>query len=626
MDLPSRHLNADEVKKGVEQGDLGLEGREEATVDADVLINALTGQDGVRPRPSGLGIWVSNLFVLSSTDFPRVDWGSRSIPYAVFFTRCHFCGPRETGPRIVSLSVQNVDARGLTFAGCEMDTLVAEELNLRGTLVLSGNTMNDVNLVNAAIRGRISVRGPGADNPSSGLSILGSGLRAKGSMYLPGGHFRELDLSNARIRGDLVLGTAREDAPDSRLTAGELCLSGSRLGALWVTNSSIGVAGSQVTSIDGRASVIARDLVVDPDVALNGDVDLTRSQISGDLLVHSPDSSTGSISVLELASITVAGVTQIVCINDAPHRENHGLETDSWESNKILSVNLADSTLSEVVIQGVQALHATERGVNNRSARMLMSVGSLPAHVGLNLRGARYEGISFPDEVVTTRGARRFRKQEAPELNVVRACSLEPFSGQPYLALARSKANMGDRNAARDALISMREDERRYGGLPFLTRVWYRISGFLVAYGYKVHHMLPWMALLVIAATLLVYSGQRDNYFMPVQPGVSVSNESAGEPGDRVPLTPAGTKTASTGNTPKSSECTDFYPCLEPVVYVLDAMIPIANFHQTDFWQPQGDWPGRWPFILLTVAVWLALTIFVSSISSVARREHEQSM
>jgi hypothetical protein len=173
----------------------------------------------------------------------------------------------------------------------------------------------------------------------------------------------------------------------------------------------------------------------------------------------------------------------------------------------------------------------------------------------------------------------------------------------------------------------MREDERRYAELPFLTRYWYRLSGFLVAYGYKVHQMLPWLIIMMAASTLMVYSGRSSDSFIPVQPDLySASSALPLSPTASPSRVPALSPKAGATAPPTSSQCNDSYPCLEPIVYVFDAMIPIANFHQSDYWQPKASWLGRWPFIILTIAVWFAITVFVSAITSVARREHEQSV
>jgi hypothetical protein len=89
--------------------------------------------------------------------------------------------------------------------------------------------------------------------------------------------------------------------------------------------------------------------------------------------------------------------------------------------------------------------------------------------------------------------------------------------------------------------------------------------------------------------------------------------------------------TNASGDEPRSSACDDNYPCVQPVVYALDNLIPIVELGQRSRWTPDQShrgttWidDGRW----LAVATWttstlgwILATLVAASFTQVVRRE-----
>ena len=209
------------------------------------------------------------------------------------------------------------------------------------------------------------------------------------------------------------------------------------------------------------------------------------------------------------------------------------------------------------------------------------------------------------------------RATDLPSLTMVRAYSRAHFDAGSYDTLARSLSTQGKTKEAKRVLVQRHEDERRWGRLGWWARKWNWVNGAVVGHGYLIHRAVLAIAILVVAAGLLVLGGQKADQFAPVQPELITANAKA------VALTDESTsQTPADAMSPNS--CGRLYPCFDPVIYTLDTLIPISNFHQTEYWQPVDGWWGRMVLAGCTALVWILTTILIASLSSVARREHEQ--
>jgi hypothetical protein len=208
---------------------------------------------------------------------------------------------------------------------------------------------------------------------------------------------------------------------------------------------------------------------------------------------------------------------------------------------------------------------------------------------------------------------------DADALTLIRAYTKVLFSEEPYMVLATSQAESGRSREARRTLITMNDDECTYSNMPWLRQKWKHLTGVVVKYGYEVHRAALWLGITFAVACALVFIGQLQNSFIPVQPGVAELNAAVRGDQNSIESQERISKSAL------PSACDDIYPCFNAIVYTADTMIPIVNFHQNEFWQPRGAWWGRTLFVMLTVAAWLLTTILISGLSSLARREHSPS-
>lgn len=78
------------------------------------------------------------------------------------------------------------------------------------------------------------------------------------------------------------------------------------------------------------------------------------------------------------------------------------------------------------------------------------------------------------------------------------------YSSQPYLQLAEGHRAAGNERDVRRVHLARQRDLLRRGSLPFGGRLWHRITGLTVGYGYRPAVALLWWAGVVVAAVLLV--------------------------------------------------------------------------------------------------------------------------
>jgi hypothetical protein len=152
------------------------------------------------------------------------------------------------------------------------------------------------------------------------------------------------------------------------------------------------------------------------------------------------------------------------------------------------------------------------------------------------------------------------------------------WSPQPYEQVAAALRLAGEDSLAREVAIERERDRRKHGGLAPISRVWSKLIGGTIAYGYRPYWAFGW-AILVVLAGWIVFSGELGH--------VAFAH------GDHAP---------------------HFYP----LVYSLDAFLPIVDLGQASEWSPKGLWPhiALWVEICLG---WLLTTLGVVGVTGLIR-------
>jgi hypothetical protein len=363
--------------------------------------------------------------------------------------------------------------------------------------------------------------------------LLGRFELPDGAPADPGG----VRLRGARIVGFLDLSEVESGLPlrlhDCQSTE-RIALSGARMSTVELT----GHVGTRITAndIEVRRGLTLRNCrftsdayaaVILTNANVGGRLDLSGSRLSsfGGRALQAPGLRTGGGAFLnqgfvasgadENGAVAFIGATiggaltmrgaQISCTSGpalvADYLTVHGsVFLDNDEEN---DVPFRASGRRETGIVRLIGAHITGRLVCSGGQ---VRVGD-PADLGLNLSQTKVDGdlllpASFTDGWLELNGLRyggRVREATLPEWLDMLAKRTQYHASQPYFQLADALRTTGNERDVRRVQIARQRDLLRRGELDFWDRVWHRITGLTVGYGFR-----PGMALLWFAGTLAV--------------------------------------------------------------------------------------------------------------------------
>jgi hypothetical protein len=329
-----------------------------------------------------------------------------------------------------------------------------------------------------------------------------------------------------------------------------------------------------------------------------GEVDFSLATVRGQVRLSGASLDNGSSCALRAVGMTVSGAFFL----DKDFRMSGTMNLDG--------ASIGDSLVcehSELDGGSGPALEARDLKVANRlvlKARVSGSVDLTGARAGeldddpsawpgagLRLTGFVYGQLS---EHATGMGVGK-------RLEWIRCQTSKPggYVSQPYLQLAEIYKANGLDDDARSVLIAKQQDLRKFGVLTRPAKVWNALLGTLVGHGYR-----PWRAAIVILVVYvlsvgIVWIAMAHNDLIPVG-GTAIGHAH---------LT--------------ASHCTDYYPCVSPIAYPVDAAIPLINLQQADYWQLNssttwGAFTRGWLY-LATVLGWVFTTMLAVALSGLIR-------
>ena len=165
----------------------------------------------------------------------------------------------------------------------------------------------------------------------------------------------------------------------------------------------------------------------------------------------------------------------------------------------------------------------------------------------------------------------------------------DQFTPQPYQQLAKVLHEAGDNVGARRVLIAMENSRRKDGKPKWLSWLWLWVLRATIGYGYR-----PWYALIWALLFVALGSGIFWRYSALITPSDKATYE-------EMHLTNG----SCTAKTP------DYYQSFSPVVYSLDAFLPIISFGQKDRWMPNAhcgnplNLKPRWAWLAQLTPGWI---------------------
>jgi hypothetical protein len=481
--------------------------------------------------------------------------------------------------------------RGATLSGTDNNgnAMVGDRMKVGGSVVLDQGftAAGAIRLAGADITGRLSCRGARlTGHDSDGDALIGDRMKVGGSVVLD--------------QGFTAAGAIR--LPDSDITGGLFC------------------SGARLTSHDSEGNAMVGD----------------RMTVRGSVILDQEFTAAGAIS-LASADITL----RLSCRGAALTGKNQDGETlvgdgmtvggDVFFDHGFIAPGTISLPLTQIggsvalgpaalAGSGELALDATRAQITGSlvwapSAQVFglvnledATVGRLVDHWGMDRPGAfwppagqlRLDGFTYDrfggDQQATVRQRldwirSQYRRSPTGWLG---------FVSQPYEQLATVYQRAGQDGSARTAAIAMLGDRRRYGQLSAYRRFGNWMLDKTIKYGYQ-----NWRAgvLMVVAYLIVVVLSVMAQHHGLIEPVGNIQG-----------LRPV----------PVATQCTANYPCFYPVGYAFDVVVPLINFHQTEFWGINGAAPwGQALTALIWVATalgWIGATFLVTGLTALGSR------
>jgi hypothetical protein len=541
--------------------------------------------------------------------------------------------------------------------------LSAQRARVTGDLRLGDCTFHGEVDLRSARLGGLDLRGARARNKAN-VAIQAEGIRIGGNAFLNKGFSAEgkVSFNNAVIDGQLVCRDADFQFPGRRALAieGATVRQGVYLKGSFSTHGTVSLIGSTMDLLDcdGASISAPHDYALYADrIVVRGDVRLTGGfQASGK--VSFLDSKLGNIictgailrrNVGTALSLDRSAVTGSVFISEGFDADGtvrlmdasiggqldcHGARFDCPAGNAILADGLsvgASMDMSEgLVALGTVSLRSAHIGKS-----LYLNRTTIDKADGVALDG---EGLVVVDALVLWRMAKppegiidltratvgelRDDRTSWPPFGRLRLngfvyselsdrtrlnarARLEwlgrqaAYTPQPYEQLKALYRRYGQETEARSVAIGKQEARRKRGQLGWWDRTTSWLLGLTIGHGYRPWRLAVVLLVLYLASALLINVAADRNAFVPVS-SMAVPS-------------------------PEVSRCTAEYPCLSVWSYPIDAVVPIVNLGQDDYWQPDASQRVgqivRDFLYIVTMVGWGSTTLLVAAFTGIVRRE-----
>ena len=446
-----------------------------------------------------------------------------------------------------AINLREAQASAVRLHGCHAPALDGEQFHSLGNLELKGFTAHWVNLISARIGGELSLDGAHLGNRDSrGVVLRADRITVEGSMSCDSFTTHGIiALTSAKVGGILIFAHARLSNPGNRvlvahrLTVGQsvFCNNGFTAdGEITLTNAHIGGAlqlpDARLTNRNGCALQangisVAWDINCTEGFVAQGKVSLAGAQI-------------GSRVDFREARI-----------NDRDRQ--HGLALD-----------LEAARMRELYLLPLVAPNATINLTNAQVGSFHDDPATWPPT--LKLRGFVYERLEN-DSVSVTDRLRWLTKD------------LGGYAPQLYEQLAGVYRKASREEDARTVAIAKQRRRRRI--LKPAGRLWSRLLGLTVGYGYKTWRVGVWLAVLV-GLGWWIFDRAYPAHLVAAKP-----------PGQR--------------------------PSFHAGLYTLDLLVPFADFGYQNAWIPTG-W-ARLCYVTWTLAGWVLITAVVAALTGLIKRD-----
>jgi hypothetical protein len=372
----------------------------------------------------------------------------------------------------VGLIMRDTRTRSMKFTGCTCPYLIADRLELKGSLFLRTGfrAVGSVVLLNSSISGDVDCNASffGTKEPEDPK------IRAKAEKQFGKLPESVLTLNGSSVGGYVLLNEGFE-------AHGRVSLNGVKIGAnLVCTSGKFFNAGKQALScqfVDVKGAVLCRATF-----QTDGELNFFGATIAGGLSFSGAEFQGASANGLKLQNAKIGGALQ-------------------WKN-----VILRPNTALNLAHLKVGQLEDDEQ--------------SWPAPGMLVLDGFSYDAIAgVPLDTHRRKGWLKahleYLSRQAPN----------DFTLQPHRQLADILRKSGYEDNAREVLIDMHKARRKQGGFSKSGWIWSWILQGTIGFGYRSHRTFLWALLFVILGAVLFNAGYRSGHLVFAKPEAKIVSQ-----------------------------------------------------------------------------------------------------
>jgi len=461
--------------------------------------------------------------------------------------------------------------------------LVMERCRVSASMLLRGAQIEGaVKLAGSHIAGAFRATGVRMSAPASGLALsLNSVVCEYINLQRCSSDYADVDLDPAvaQIEGQVSIRSAEIersielDHLSVSATSIALDLSGSRVGG-HVRGHGLRLSAVSAESREGEPGGKAVALAADA-LATGEWIDFEGSHLDGDVILDNLRA--GAMVRLARCEFT----RQAATVSASGAHVDGNLEVEATRFAAGSYVRLAGARI-DGVFRWKQVTSPPKLDLDAMSVRLLDDdVASWPRSGGLSLRGFDYQ--QFADHDSSSAAVKR---------RIAWVDLQHSFVAAPYERLAAFYRAQSNEAASKQVMLALQRAQVRDRRSPLRRAMgwaWYALTG----YGYRLSGIVA-VSAIVLAISIGAAFWAKTN---------DAVTAAAADPSYLTDL----------GGFPVASECTSDYPCFDPVVFGLDAVVPVIEFNQEQYWVPDRSTTDGYLYDkllqILTVLGWISLSV-----------------
>ncbi len=248
------------------------------------------------------------------------------------------------------------------------------------------------------------------------------------------------------------------------------------------------------------------------EASIGSHLNLSGSHLAGETALYAPKLRTGSQVFLD--EIRAQGMIRLdgAKIGGNLHLAGSELRSDDWVALLAMDMQVDESVFLHNGFSATAAKYAVRMRGSRIGGQLVLRRARATGPIALDIKQVRlgqelFFPMEFADGPVELDGLTYVglpRDATLDEWLDLLANRTSYFASQPYLQLAATHQAAGHERDVRRIRIAQQRDLLRRGQLTRRSKLWHRVTGLTVGYGYRPSAALGWLAATLAIAILLV--------------------------------------------------------------------------------------------------------------------------